>query len=47
MKSGERPIMPHVARAQRSIISRRRTRSSIVFGMMNERPTASPEVGEV
>ena len=39
--------MPQVARAQCSIMFRRRTRSSCVRGMMNERPTGSPLVGDV
>ena len=47
MKSGERPIIPQVARAQCSIMLRRRTRSSCVRGMMNESPTGSPVVGDL
>ena len=46
MKSGERPIMPQVARAQCSIIVRRCSRSWRVRGTMNERPTRSPLVGD-
>ena len=46
MKSGERPIMPQVARAQCSIIVRRCSRSCRVRGTMNERPTRSPLVGD-
>ena len=46
MKSGERPIIPHVARAHSSIITRRRSSSSRVFGTMKDRPTRSPLVGE-
>src|SRR5215467_12813201 len=46
MKSGERPIMPHVLRAQRSIIAPRRASSSWVRGMMNESPRRSPLAGE-
>ncbi len=46
MKSGERPTMPHVARAQCSIIVRRCSSSSFVRGMMNDSPTRSPVVGE-
>ena len=47
MKSGERPIMPQVARAQFSIILLRRSRSSRVRGMMKESPTRSLEEGEI
>jgi hypothetical protein len=46
MKSGERPIIPQVERAQFSIITRRRSSSSPVRGMMKERPTRSPLCGE-
>ena len=46
MKSGERPIMPQVARAQFSIMTRRLSRSSRVRGMMKDSPTRSPELGE-
>ena len=46
MKSGERPIMPQVVRAQLSIMARRFSRSSRVRGMMNDNPTRSPVVGE-
>jgi hypothetical protein len=46
MKSGARPIMPHVVRAQRSIIARRSTSSSLVRGMMKDNPTRPPLVGE-
>ena len=46
MKSGERPIMPQVVRAQFSIITRRVSRSSRVRGMRNDRPTRSPLVGD-
>ena len=46
MKSGERPIMPQVARAQCSIMTRRRSSSSRVRGMMKDRPTRSPLVGD-
>ena len=46
MKSGERPIMPQVARAQCSIMTRRRSSSSRVLGMMKDSPTRSPLVGE-
>src|SRR5437773_1438364 len=46
MKSGERPIMPHVVRAQCIIMTRRRSSSSRVRGMMNESPTRSPVVRE-
>src|SRR5262249_1082685 len=42
MKSGERPIMPQVARAQFSIIFERVSSASFVFGMSKERPTGSP-----
>ena len=47
MKSGERPIMPQVERAQFSIITRRFSRSSLVRGMMNDRPSGSPVFGEM
>src|SRR6516225_9280890 len=47
MKSGERPIMPQVVRAQLSIITRRASSSSLVRGMMNDRPTRSPLLGEI
>ena len=46
MKSGERPIMPQVARAQCSIMARRRSSSARVRGMMKESPTRSPLVGD-
>jgi hypothetical protein len=46
MKSGERPIMPQVARAQFSIIFERVSSASLVFGMSKERPTGSPVEGE-
>ena len=46
MKSGLRPVMPHVARAQWAIMVCRRSRSCIVLGMMNESPTGSPVVGD-
>ncbi len=46
MKSGERPIMPQVVRAQFSIMARRFSRSSRVRGMMKESPTRSPLVGD-
>ena len=45
-KSGVRPIMPKLVRAQCDIITRRRTRSSGVLGAMNDRPTRSPVLGE-
>ena len=38
--------MPQLSWAQLVIISRRLTRSSMVFGIMNDIPTASPEEGE-
>lgn len=47
MKSGLRPVMPHVARAQWAIMVCRRSRSCTVLGMMNESPTGSPVVGDV
>ena len=47
MKSGERPIMPQVERAQFSIILLRVSSSSRVFGLSNERPTRSPVVGDL
>src|SRR5437879_799172 len=46
MKSGERPIIPHVARAQCDIMTRRRSSSSRVRGTMKDRPTRSPLVGD-
>ncbi len=46
MKSGERPIMPQVARAQFSIMTRRVSRSSRVRGIRNDSPTRSPVVGD-
>ncbi len=46
MKSGERPIMPQVARAQFSIILLRVCSASRVCGISNERPTDSPVVGD-
>jgi hypothetical protein len=46
MKSGERPIMPQVARAQLSIISRRASSSAWVRGTMKDWPRRSPLVGE-
>ncbi len=46
MKSGERPIMPQVARAQFSIILVRVSSPSLVFGLSKERPTGSPVVGD-
>src|SRR5712691_9532851 len=46
MKSGERPIMPHVARAQCSIIVRRCSRSCRVRGTMNDNPTRCPLLGD-
>jgi hypothetical protein len=46
MKSGERPIIPQVCRAQRSIMPRRRSSSSRVRGMMNDSPTRSPLDGD-
>ena len=45
-KSGVRPIIPHVARAQCRIMTRRRARSSWLRGVMNDRPTRSPVVGD-
>src|SRR6266446_3978269 len=45
MKSGERPIMPHVVRAQRSIIAPRRSSSCLVRGITNDRPTSRARVG--
>ena len=47
MKSGERPIIPQVARAQFSIILLRVSSASLVFGMSNERPTGSPLDGDL
>ena len=47
MKSGERPIMPLVVRAQFSIIWVRVSSSSRVFGLSNERPTRSPVDGDL
>ena len=48
--SGERLglsfIIPHVVRAQRSIIAPRRDSSSRVRGMTNESPSRSPLAGE-
>ena len=46
MKSGERPIMPQVARAQFSIILLRVSSASLVCGISNERPTFSPVDGD-
>src|SRR6266851_567035 len=46
MKSGERPIMPQVERAQFSIIRLRASSPSRVVGLSKERPTGSPLVGE-
>ena len=46
MKSGLRPNMPQVASIHVLTISRLRTRSSTVFGWMNDSPTRSPLVGE-
>ena len=46
MKSGDRPIMPQVARAQFSIMRRRVSSASRVFGMSNDRPTGSPLEGD-
>src|SRR2546426_4274868 len=46
MKSGERPIMPHVVRAQCSIMTRRCSSSSLVRGMMKDNPTRSPLDGD-
>ena len=46
IKSGERPIMPHVVRAHCSIMSRRCSSSGSVRGIMNDKPTRSPVVGE-
>ena len=46
MKSGLRPIIPKVARAQWRIMIRRASRSSLVRGMMNDVPTRSPVVGD-
>ena len=46
MKSGDRPIMPQVARAQCSIIARRCSSSGLVRGMMKDNPTRSPLVGD-
>ena len=46
MKSGERPIMPQVERAQFSIILLRVSSPSLVVGVSNERPTGSPVVGD-
>ncbi len=47
MKSGLRPNMPQVASIQIFTISRRRTSSSMVLGWMKERPTRSPELGDL
>src|SRR2546428_3331424 len=46
MKSGERPIMPHVVRAQRSIIAPRRSSSCLVRGITKDRPTRARLVGD-
>ena len=45
-KSGVRPIIPQVIRAQLRIIWWRRSRSSWVLGVMKDRPTWSPVVGD-
>jgi hypothetical protein len=46
MKSGLRPNMPQVASIQVFTMLRRRIRSSIDFGWMNDNPTRSPLVGD-
>ena len=46
-KSGVRPIMPQLARAQWDIMIRRRSRSSKLRGMIWDNPTLSPLLGEV
>ena len=47
IKSGERPIIPQVERAQFSIIFCRVSSSSRVLGLANERPTRSPVCGDL
>src|SRR5262249_7038827 len=46
MKSGERPTMPQVARAQCSIIVRRCSRACRRRGTVTDSPTRSPVVGD-
>ena len=46
MKSGLRPIIPQLALAQCCIITLLRSRSSMVRGVMNDRPTRPPVVGD-
>jgi len=45
-KSGLRPNMPQVLSIHSLIISRRRIRSSTVFGSIKERPTGLPSDGD-
>ena len=45
-KSGDRPIMPQLTRAQLVIMPRRRSRSSMVRGIMKDNPTGSPVEGD-